>query len=83
MVSHDDVRLHQRLKKIEEKLAEQQQQAQPQEEKPETAAQKIANMLRENAKAAELEKAFEDQDSENGAKRTAARIRLALNELEE
>jgi|ERR1043166_108058 hypothetical protein len=79
MLTYDDVRLHQRLKNVEAKLAEQQQQ----EEQPETAAQKIANLLRENARAAELQHALENENSENPVKRLAARIQLELAQNDE
>jgi hypothetical protein len=71
-------KLTRRIKQLEEKLGEEH----PQEEQRESMHSIIAGITNEGRRAAELESAFENQDSENGIKRTAARIQIALSENE-
>jgi hypothetical protein len=72
-MTYDDLRLHKRLTALEEKLAGEEP---PQ---PEPMHKIIANIAHEGRREAELQNALENEDSEDGVKRTAARIQIALN----
>jgi hypothetical protein len=76
MITYDHIRLQNRVKELEAKLAGEQQQKQPE------MHEIIGNVLNEEREAAELQNALDNQESENPARRTAARIKIAIHDNE-